>query len=127
MKVPDHWWMGCNGLNFHDGKIDSFDPPTQKWNLILDYNDDDALYLMAYNTLCEYSNKESSTFHEFQLSHQPVHVGDDEIETADGTRYTSTATSEWSRINLNEDGGRPIDPVEWTGGTGGTEDFTVLI
>ena len=41
-----------------------------------------------------------------------VYEGDDEIETADGTRYTETATAEWSKINMNEDGGRSIDPVE---------------
>ena len=84
MKVPAHWWMGRNGQKFHDGKIDSFDSLTQKWNLLLDANDDDACYLMAYDAICEYSNKESSTFHEFQLPHLPVCEGDDEIETADG-------------------------------------------
>ena len=57
MKVPAHWLMGCNGRNFHDGKIDSFDSSTQNCNLLLDSNDDDALYLMAYDALCEYSNK----------------------------------------------------------------------
>ena len=58
---------------------------------------------MAYDAVCEYSNKESSTFHEFRLPHQPVLVGDDEIETPDGTRYTATATSEWSKIVMNKD------------------------
>jgi len=71
MKVRDNWWPGYNGQILHDGKIDSFDSTTQKWNLLLDSNDDDALYLMAYDAVCEYSNKESSTFLEFQLHHQP--------------------------------------------------------
>ena len=127
IKVPDNWWPGYNDQILHDGKIDSFDPLTQKWNLLLDSNDDDALYLMAYDAVCEYSNKQSSTFHEFQLPHQPVYEDDDEIETADGTRYTATATSEWSEVNMHDNGGRSINPVEWPGGTDGTEDSTVNI
>ena len=59
--------------------------------------------LLAYDALCEYSNKQSSTFHEFQLPHQPVFEGYDEIEIADGTRDTAMATAEWSKINMNED------------------------
>ena len=116
MKVPDNWWPGYTDQILHDGKIDSFDSTTQKWNLLLDSNDDDDLYLMAYDAVCEYSNKQSSTFHKFQLPHQPVYEGDDEFETADGTRYTATPTSEWNRC--------PIDPVTWTSGN---EDFTVNI
>ena len=81
MKVPDNWWPGYTDQILHDGKIDSFDSTTQKWNY------DDALYLMANNAVCEYSNKELSTFHEFQLHHQSVYEGDDEFETADGIRY----------------------------------------
>ena len=117
MKVSDNWWMGCNDRILHALKIDLFDRSTQKWNLLLDSNDYEDLYLLPYDALCEYSNKESSTFHEFQLPHQPVYQGDDEIEIADGTKYTVTATSEWSKVNMHEDGGRSIDPVEWTGGT----------
>ena len=49
-------------LILHDGKIDSFNQSTQKWIFLLDSNDDDDLYLMAYDALCEYFNKESSTF-----------------------------------------------------------------
>ena len=81
---------------------------------IIDSNDDDNLYLMAYYALCEYSNKQSSTFNGFQLPHQPVYERDDEIETADGTRYTTIATLEWTKINMHE--GRLIDPVKWTAG-----------
>ena len=51
MKVPDNWWPGYTDQILHDGKIDSFDPLTQKWNLLLDSNDDDDLYLMAYEAL----------------------------------------------------------------------------
>ena len=78
--------------------------------------------MMMPDALCEYSKRESSTFHDFQLSNQPVCEGDDEIEIADGTKYTATATSEWSKVNMHKDGRRSIDPVEWTGGT---EEFTV--
>ena len=81
-------------LILHDGKIDSYNRSTQKWNLLLYSNEDDDLYIFAYDALCEYSNKTSSMFHEFQLPHQPVYEGDDEIGTANGTRYTATATSE---------------------------------
>ena len=39
MKVPDNWWPGLyNGQILHDGKIDSFDSVTQKWNILLDSN-----------------------------------------------------------------------------------------
>jgi len=124
VKVPDYWWPGYNGQILHDSKIYSFDPSTQKWNLLLDSNYDDALYLMAYGALCECSNNESSTFHEFQLPHQPVCAGDDEIETTDGTKYKATEPSEWSKVNMHEDGGRSIDPVEWIGGN---KEFTVNI
>jgi len=52
IKVPDNWWNGCNnGRILHYGKIDSFDQYTQKWNLLLDSNDDDDLYLLAYMML----------------------------------------------------------------------------
>ena len=84
MKVLDNWWMGCNGRILHDGKIDLYDRSNQKWNLLLDSNDDDDLHILAYDDLCEYSNKQSSTVHEFQLPHQLVYEGDDEIETAMG-------------------------------------------
>ena len=55
MQVPDNWWMGCNGSILHDGKIYSFDRFNQKWNLLLDSNDNDDLCLLAYDALCEYS------------------------------------------------------------------------
>ena len=35
MKAPDNWWPGYNDQILHDGKIDSFDQSTQKWNLLL--------------------------------------------------------------------------------------------
>jgi hypothetical protein len=50
--------------------------------------------------------------------------GDDEIETEDGTLYSLTSTDEWSRVDDDEDGGRSIDPIEWTGGD---EEFSVSI
>ena len=123
MKVPDNWWVGYSGSNLHDGRIDSFDVVNQKWNLLLNTRDDDDLYLMNYSAVCEYSDKGSSTLQEYQLPPDPFLVGDDEIETADGTRYTSTPTEEWNRIDENNIG-RTIDPIEWTGGN---EEFTVHI
>ena len=37
-----------------------------------------------------------------------LYEGDDEIETADGTRYATMATVEWSKINMNEDDNPPL-------------------
>jgi hypothetical protein len=61
MKVPDHWWDDYHGYKLHDGKIVSFDIDTQKWNLLLDTQEDgDDLYLMAYSAVYEYADEESS-------------------------------------------------------------------
>ena len=123
MRVPDHWWQCYTGHNLNDGRIVSFDIDTQKWNLLLDTRDDgDDLYLMNYEAVCEYSNKNSSTFNEYQLPYQVVCEGDDEIETEDGTLYSLTPTEDWTRVD--EDGsGRSIDPIEWNG----DEEFSVQI
>jgi hypothetical protein len=67
MKVPQNWWVGCSGYNLHDGKIDSFDISSKKWNLLLDARDDDDMYLIAYDAVYEYADETSSTFHEYQL------------------------------------------------------------
>jgi hypothetical protein len=73
MRVPDHWWDGYYGHKLYDGKIVSFDIDTQKWNLLLDTQDDgDDLYLMNYNAVCEYSDEDSSTFHEYHLTYNAV-------------------------------------------------------
>jgi hypothetical protein len=69
----------------HDGKIDSFDIDCQKWNLLLDARDEEVPYLMAYvEAVSLYLNEDSSTFDEYQLPHQAVLEGDDEIETEEG-------------------------------------------
>jgi hypothetical protein len=103
MRVPDHWWESYNGSNLHDGKIVSFDVVSQKWNLLLDTRDDgDDLYLMAYEAVCEYSNKESSTFNEYQLPYLVVREGDDAIESEDGTLYSLTPTKEWTRVDYDD-------------------------
>jgi hypothetical protein len=111
MKVPDNWWQGCKRTSLNDGKIVSFDIDSQKWNLLLDTRHDDE------ESVCEYCNTESSTFEEYQLPYQPVRDGDDDIKTEDGTRYTQTATSEWTKVELEDadEGGRTIDPIEWFG------------
>ena len=116
MKVPDYWWAGCNGSNLHDGRIVSFDVASQKWNLLLDSKDDDDLYLIAYDAVVEYSNTESSTYSEFHLPYSPVREGDDEVDAPDGTTYRLTPSDDWDRVESNN--GRPIDPIEWTGGGG---------
>jgi hypothetical protein len=38
--------------------------------------------------------------------------------------YSLAPTEEWSRVDDDEDGGRSIDPIEWTGGD---EEFDVNI
>jgi hypothetical protein len=118
MKVPEYWWDDYNGYRLHDGVIDSFDIVSQKWNLLLDSRDDDALYLMAYEAVSMYANEDSSIIEEYQLPYQAVFVGDDEVEAEDGTRYTRTVTSEWTKVEFEEghdEGGRRIEPIEWTG------------
>jgi hypothetical protein len=90
MRVPDHWWEFYNGSNLNDGRIVSFDINTQKWNLLLDDPDDEDEYLMAYDAVYEYSNKQHPTFDRYQLPYDVVVEGDDEIETEDGTLYSLT-------------------------------------
>jgi hypothetical protein len=51
-------------------------------------------------------------------------LGDDEIETEDGTLYSLTPTDEWTRVDDDDNNGRTIDPIEWTGGS---EEFSVNI
>jgi hypothetical protein len=46
--------VNYNGTNLHDGKIVSFDRVNKKWNLLLDDQDDEDQYLMAYEAVCEY-------------------------------------------------------------------------
>jgi hypothetical protein len=118
VKVPDNWWVDYNGTNLHDGKIVSFDSVNQKWNLLLDDEHDDDECLMAYEAVCEYSNKQHSTFNQYQLPYHLVLVGDDEIETEDGTLYSLvTPTEDWSQVSIEGYAGRSIvDPIEWTGG-----------
>jgi hypothetical protein len=79
----------------HDGKIVSFDRVNRKWNLLLDDQDDDDVYLKAYDAVCEYSNKEHSTFNQYRLPYHPVLVGDDAIKSKDGTLYSLTGFLLW--------------------------------
>jgi hypothetical protein len=73
MKVPEYWWDGCNGYKHHDGKIDSFDIDSQKWNLLLDaIRDEDVPYLMTYSAVSMYADEDSSTLEEYQLPHRAV-------------------------------------------------------
>jgi hypothetical protein len=47
-----------------------------------------------------------------------VFEGNDEVEVEDGTLYTRTPTEEWTKVDIEDgedDGGRTIDPIEWTG------------
>jgi hypothetical protein len=65
-------------------------------------------------------NTNSSTLDKFQLPYQAVMEGDDEVGGEDGTRYTRTTEAEWSKVEVEDgedEGGRRIDPIEWTGGS----------
>jgi hypothetical protein len=68
----------------------AFDVVNQKWLIELDDQDDDDQYLISYDAVCEYSNKQHSTFNRCQLPYEVVLAGDDEIETEDGTLYSLT-------------------------------------
>ncbi|OEU07069.1 hypothetical protein FRACYDRAFT_252180 [Fragilariopsis cylindrus CCMP1102] len=126
MKVPDYWWDGCKGYRLHDGVIDSYCEISQRWNLLLDTKEDDALYLMAYEAIYKYADFDSSTYNEFQLTQQPIRDGDDEIET-ETKKYYRTEPDEWDEVVIEDGdtdtGGRPIEPLEWEG----DEEFTVKI
>jgi hypothetical protein len=104
----------------------AFDVVNQKWCVELDDQDDDGHYLIAYDAVREYSNKQHSTFNRYQLPSELVIDGDDEIEieTEDSTLYSLTPTNDWSRVNDDEDGERLIDPIERMGGD---EEFYVNI
>jgi hypothetical protein len=68
--------------------------------------------------LSMYANETSSTIEDYQLPVQAVFEGDDDIEAEDGIRYTRTPTAEWTQVDIedgDDDGGRTIDPIEWTG------------
>jgi hypothetical protein len=124
VKIPDNWWVGYTGTYLHDGKIEAFDVVNQKWSAALDDQYDDDQYLIAYDAVCEYSNEQHSTFNRYQLLYEVVLEGDDEIETEDGTLYSLTPTEEWTWVDDDDDGGRSIDPIEWTGEN---EEFSVNI
>jgi hypothetical protein len=109
MKIPQNWWVGCSGYNLHDGKKDSFDICSKKWNLLLDARDDDDMYLIAYDAV-----------------YQSVQDSDEEIGTEEAW-YTKTTWEEWNQVST-EDGdgngnGRTINPIECTV----DEDFYVKI
>ena len=48
-----------------------------------------------------------------------IYEGDDQID-AGGTRYMRSSPEEWTQVQ--EGGGRSIDPIPWTGGQ---EEFSV--
>jgi hypothetical protein len=81
IKIPDNWWAGYTGTYLHAGKIEAFDTVNQKWSVALNDQDDDDQYLIAYDAVCEYSNKQHSTFNRYHFPYEVVLEGDDEIET----------------------------------------------
>jgi hypothetical protein len=114
MKVLENWWQGCKGFTVHDGKKNSSDISSQKWNLILDDRNQPFPFLMAYDDVYEYADEDSSTDHEYQLTYEPLRDGDDEIETEDGTWYTKTTSEEWNQVSTEDGNERAIDPIECT-------------
>jgi hypothetical protein len=72
---------------------------------------------MAYDAVSMYVNEDSSTIKEYQLPYQAVFEGDNGIESDEGNQY-ATPTSKWTEVELDDgedEGGRHIDPIEWTG------------
>jgi hypothetical protein len=125
MRIPDNWWVGYNGKNLNDGMIVSFEIDSQKWYVKLDDPDNDDKYLITYEAVCEYSNKHHSAFNRYQLHYEVVLEGDDEIISPDGTLYSLTPAEDWTRVDDDDDNnGRPMLPIEWTGGS---DKFSVKI
>ena len=60
----------------------------------------DDLYLMAYEAVYMYVDEDASTYPEYQLTHQPVWFGDEEIET-ETAQYTRTTEDEWDEIVID--------------------------
>ena len=58
---------------------------------------------MAYGAVYLYADEGASTYSEYQLIHQPVQFGDEEIET-ETARYTRTTEDEWDQITDEEVG-----------------------
>ena len=78
-----------------------------------------------YEAIYKYADFDSSTYNEFQLTQQPIRDGDDEIET-ETNKHERTEPEEWDEIvidDVDDSGGRPIEPLEWEG----DEEFTVKI
>jgi hypothetical protein len=104
MKVPDYWWKEYTTHSLNDGRIVSFDVATQRWHLLLQTQEDgEDLYPMAYAAVCEYSDKQSSSFQDFVLPVEPIFEGGDEIDGG-GTRYKRSSPEEWTQVQ--EGGGR---------------------
>ena len=73
---------------------------------------------MNYTAVSTYADSDSSTIDEYQLPFAAIYDGDDIIDANNGIRYFRTPPSEWSKVELEDgvnEGGRTIDPIEWTG------------
>ena len=77
---------------FAGTKLVLIDIVNQKWVIELDDQDDDDQYLIAYDAIIEYSNKQHSTIHQYHLPFEVVRQGDDEIVTEHETMYSLTWT-----------------------------------
>jgi hypothetical protein len=116
-------WL--DGTNLNDGMIVSFNIDSQKLYFELDDPDNDDEYLIAYEAVCEYSNKQHSAFNQYQFHYEVVLEGDDAILSADGSLlYSLTPTDEWTQVGDDDNNGRPMLPIEWMGGS---RDFSVTI
>ena len=76
---------------------------------------------MVYEAVAMYADADSSTIDKYQLPYGAIFIGDDEIDADNGIQYTRTPTSKWTKVEFEEgddEGGRTIDPIEWTGEKG---------
>jgi hypothetical protein len=128
-SLPQYWGNNRNPVKYklirRNIDIGTLNREKKFLCYLVDTRDDgDDLYLMAYEAVCEYSNKVSSTFNEYQFPYLVVREGDDQILTEEGTLYSLTPTEEWTRVDDDDNNGRTIDPIEWTGGN---EEFSIKI
>ena len=56
MKVQNNWWEGCNGLHYHNGRIDSYNSNKAFWMLDLDDKTDNQIYKMNWGTVFKDAN-----------------------------------------------------------------------
>ena len=128
VKVPNRWWANYTDGRLNDGRIGTFDPSSNLWELILD-DQTWGIFNMRYDAIYQYTDELASTFENYRanLLMNAVSAADEEIVVTGEaeTKYVRTNPMDWKKINVSDgDTGRTIDPVPWEGDT---EEFSVKI